>query len=401
MKLLGLDPHDLRVSLDIGCYRHAVAVGTSDGRVIDEFDMDHTKDGFDRFFARVEKHRTKLGGGVAVAMEGFGGHARPLDDLVRERNYRLFNVNNLKLARFKEIFPAPAKTDRIDAAKELELFTLCDVLESAKGTLQEVVSVPEENQMLKRLTRRREALVKDKVVLVHRIHSYLQAASPGLVEITTAIERVWFLNFLTSRKDLRTLGRMRCSSILKIPKVGKHFAAIIEQWQKQSCFSSEAPILGPMIIEDAKQVLALRRRIQSLEAQCEELSKYSAIAKRTATIPGFGSTGSSTLAGEIGTIERFEKEGSLAVYMGMAPLSKDSGESTGSRGTKHVNVRLKKLMMTCVERHREQVPQSNRFYARKCSEGKSHNQAIRALGRYLVRVIYRMLIEDRDYEIRK
>ena len=32
-------------------------------------------------------------------MEGYNGHVRPLDSLVRARGWRLFNVNNLKLAR--------------------------------------------------------------------------------------------------------------------------------------------------------------------------------------------------------------------------------------------------------------------------------------------------------------
>jgi hypothetical protein len=41
-----------------------------------------------------------------------------------------------------------------------------------------------------------------------------------------------------------------------------------------------------------------------------------------------------------------------------------------------------------------------RYYEKKRAEGKSHNQAIRALGRHLCRVIYKLLKEERDYEIR-
>jgi hypothetical protein len=69
---------------------------------------------------------------VAIAMEGFNGHARPLDALIRRRGYQLFNVNNLKLARFKEIFPGPAKSDPIDTRKILELFRLREYLPLAK-----------------------------------------------------------------------------------------------------------------------------------------------------------------------------------------------------------------------------------------------------------------------------
>ena len=99
---------------------------------------------------------------IAVAMEGYNGHVRPLDSLVRARGWRLFNVNNLKLARFKEIFPAAAKSDRIDSAKTLELFQLRDHLPMAGDVLQEVMATPEENDILERLSRRRRRLVNER-----------------------------------------------------------------------------------------------------------------------------------------------------------------------------------------------------------------------------------------------
>ena len=67
--------------------------------------MAHDPAGFAQFFQRIESHRRSFGGEVAVAMEGYNGYARPLDGLVLAHDYRLFNLNNLKLARFKEIFP--------------------------------------------------------------------------------------------------------------------------------------------------------------------------------------------------------------------------------------------------------------------------------------------------------
>jgi hypothetical protein len=70
-------------------------------------------------------------------MEGYNGYARPLDSMVRQRGYRLYNLNNLKFARFKEIFSAAAKSDRIDLRKGLELFQLSDHLPLAKEVLAE------------------------------------------------------------------------------------------------------------------------------------------------------------------------------------------------------------------------------------------------------------------------
>ena len=81
--------------------------------------------------------------------------------MVRSRGYRLYNINNLKLAHLKEIFPGVAKTDPIDARKGLELFQLRDHLPLAKEVLQEVAATPQANQVLKRLTRRRRRLVNE------------------------------------------------------------------------------------------------------------------------------------------------------------------------------------------------------------------------------------------------
>ena len=122
----------LRVGVDVGSQCHSVAVGLSDGSLLEEFEIPHTAAGFRDFFARIEGHAKRHPYPIAVAMEGYNGHVRPLDSLVRARGWRLFNVNNLKLARFKEIFPAAAKSDRIDSAKTLELFQLRDHLPMAR-----------------------------------------------------------------------------------------------------------------------------------------------------------------------------------------------------------------------------------------------------------------------------
>jgi transposase len=125
---------ELRVSVDVGYRRHSVAMGLSSGEVLEEFEIDHRPEGFQEFFSRIEKHPKEKN--CAVAMEGYNGHARPLDSLVRQRGYRLYNINNLKLARFKEIFPGAAKSDRIDARRGLELFQLSAHLPLAKEVLQ-------------------------------------------------------------------------------------------------------------------------------------------------------------------------------------------------------------------------------------------------------------------------
>ena len=333
-------------------------------------------------------------------MEGYNGYARPLDSMVRQLGYRLYNINNLKLARFKEIFPGSAKSDRIDARKGLELFQLRDHLPLAKEVLQEVSGTPQHNEVLKRLTRRRRRLVNERVRVVNNLQADLQSVCPGLLEITSEASNQWFLNFLLSADTLPQLARLRKVTLLKIPAVGRKYASLIEAWQKRAHFGAEVEWVSEMIQEDAQRSLDLEDKIKALETKIKQVAKDSKIAKILLSIPGFGPVCTSELAGEIGTIERFSKEGSLALYLGMSTLDNSSGKYQGSKAPKHVNTRAKAAMMIALDRHRKYVPQSQRYYEKKRSEGKKHNQAVRALGRHLCRIIYKMLKEEREYEIR-
>jgi len=389
----------LRVGVDVGSRCHSVAIGLSDGSLLEEFDIPHTAAGFEDFFARIERHAKHYPDPIAVAMEGYNGHVRPLDSLVRARGWQLFNVNNLKLARFKEIFPAAAKSDRIDSRKTLELFQLGDHLPMAGEVLQEVMATPEENNVLKRLSRRRRRLVNERARVINSMQADLQAVAPGLLEITQDVGNLWFLNFLTCRKDILKLARLRRSSLLKVPAIGPTYADRIQAWQQGACFGPDARLVGDMIRQDAERILELKQQIKVLEDQMAHVAKRSSMACQLASIPGYGAVCTAELAGEIGTIGRFRNEASLALYLGMATLDNSSGKFRGSKAPKHVNARAKAAMMAAVDHHRKRVPQSQRYYEKKRAEGKKHNQAIRALGRHLCRVIFKMLSQERLYRI--
>ena len=391
--------NELRVAIDVGSARHRVAVGGGDGRLIDEFDIDHDGPGIADFFARIGRHQKRQAAtAVRVAMEGYGGYARPLDARVLMRGWRLYNVNNLKLARFKEIFPAPAKTDAIDARRMLELFALHDQVPMARAVLQEVAPVDETEQKLKALTRRRKQLVEDRMRLSMRMQADLQAACPGLLAITGQADNLWFLYFLTLRDDLTKLKTVRQKTVLATAGIGKSYAAKIRQWQRESAFSPAADYLGPMVVADARQMLALRSQILGLEADIEELTQHSAMAQRIRTIPGFGLICAAELAGEIGTIERFAKADSLAMYLGVAPLDSSSGKRSASKVPKQVNFRARDAMMIATVHHVAAVPASKAYFDKKRAAGKTHQQAVRATARILAKVLFAMLKHGTNYQ---
>jgi len=387
----------LQVAVDVGSARHRVAIGLSEGRLLEEFAISHDGPGLAEFFVRVERQERQWGRPVAVAMEGYNGYARPLDQRVLQHGYRLFNVNNLKLARYKEIFPAPAKSDAIDTRKMLELFALNEQLPAARGVLQEVAPVPAAHAELKILTRRRRQLVNDRKRLSTRLQVDLQAVCPGLLALTGHVTNDWFLNLLTCRAELSQLQRLRAKSLLAVVGIGPVYAAKVAQWQRTATFADTVNMIGPMVVEDAQRLQALGAQIRALEDAMAPVSRTAPIARRVDSIPGFGPITAGEMAGEIGTLARFRDEGSLALYAGMAPLDDSSGKRLRSRPPRHVNARIKAAMMIAIVRHMACVPQSRAFYDKKRAQGKTHQQAVRALGRHLIRVLWSMLTHDRDY----
>jgi len=159
----------------------------------------------------------------------------------------------------------------------------------------------------------------------------LQAVCPELLAATYDAANLWFLRFLTFRDDLRQLARLRRATIQQIPGVGRKYSLCILEWQFKATFSSEVDYVGPMIVEDARRVLELLDRIHVLDAEMATLADQSEIASRLSTIQGFGKTTIAELAGEIGNQTRFTSEASLALYMGMSPLTHQSSSGSDPR----------------------------------------------------------------------
>lgn len=394
-------PQQLEIGIDVGSLNHAIAISDGAGNIIKEFEITHSQKGFDRFFTIIDNEAYKRDATVSIAMEGHNGWARPFDTQILSKGYRLYNVNNVKLARYKEIFPASAKTDSIDARKIVELFSLRKHLPIAKDVLQEIKASDENNEKLKKLTRRRKQLVVQRVAIANRFSSDLQAVSPDLKAITKAVDNLWFLRFITLKEDIRDLKRVTTKQIEKIKYLSSKNLEIIKEWQKEANFSEATDYVAPMLYDDALALLELKVKIDELKKEIALLNEESNIARVIQTIPGFSTITAGELAGEIGTIDRFKSESSLALYLGMTNLDNSSGKYVGTKRSISTNRHAKMAMITATMKHSQHTQQSKQYLEKKISEGKKYQQAIRSLGRNLVRVIWGLIQGDRIYEIRE
>jgi transposase len=154
-----------------------------------------------------------------------------------------------------------------------------------------------------------------------------------------------------------------------------------------------------IIYSIAKNILELKEQIDALDKKLDEIGQEITAVRRLTSIPGVGVKLSSRLIGEIENINRFKTESKLAVYCGIACVDNSSGKVEKAKLVYKSNKICKMTMVAMAGCSIRFIPESGVYYAKKRAEGKSHNHALRCLARQLVKVIFKMLKEDRDYVI--
>ena len=92
--------------IDIGSGEHHVIIINDKEKIL--YDRAVAQK-FSEFYEAIEEFReieTREKVTITFAMEGKNGYGSPFDRILIENGYTLYNVDNLKLKRFKEVFGA-------------------------------------------------------------------------------------------------------------------------------------------------------------------------------------------------------------------------------------------------------------------------------------------------------
>jgi transposase len=144
--------------------------------------------------------------------------------------------------------------------------------------------------------------------------------------------------------------------------------------------------------------LDLLARIRDLNAQIKQLERdLGPLVRRHAApllqIPGVGIINAARLLAEVAGVGRFKTDAQLATYAGCAPLDASSGRQIRHRlnrtGNRQFNSAVHIIALTQARVH----PPARDYLARRRTEGKTRREAIRALKRHIIRVLFRLLNE--------
>jgi transposase len=119
------------------------------------------------------------------------------------------------------------------------------------------------------------------------------------------------------------------------------------------------------------------------------------------TIPGLGPYTAASILGEVQDIKRFDSAKSLIAYAGLDPKIRQSGKALNSTGklTKRGSSYLRRSLFIAANIARMHDPQLKSLYEKKKKEGKTHKEATCAVARKLVRIIWSVWKNGKDYTV--
>jgi transposase len=243
-----------------------------------------------------------------------------------------------------------AKTDLLDCRRLAEL--------AAKNELKGIYVPSEEEEARRALARRRVDLSRGLARIKVKIKSFLTCH--GL-----PLPAAW------GRKEMAELAGL--SEGLR-PGLGESLSSLLRESEYLRLEKAE-------VARQVKELMVPKERdvLQS--------------------VPGVGPITSSTFRAEVIDPKRFENGEQLASFLGLAPTVRQSGES---RGQAHLapsgQGALRSLLVEAAWVFRKEASWASELYDRLHRRTGSFQKAITALTRKLAVILWRLWLEDREYE---
>lgn len=332
------------------------------------------------------------------AVDQPGGSAALLLALLWERDQRILYLPGLAVDRAREAYPGESKTDARDA------YVIADQARM-RSNLAQLVPGEDDLAELQLLLARRRDLIADRTRCVNRLRDVLLSLFP-------ALERALDLNgkgalilvrHYQTPGAIRRMGQRRLAAFLKnrgVKGAEEIARKALTAAKAQSVALPAENVAGRICAELAQEALALKESVAALDRELGQRFFARTEARILSSLPGMGPILGSEFLVSVGDLCAFESADQLAAYAGLVPAAQDSGKKVGNhRRMRGGNKVLKRVFYQSAFASLRSSPHSRAFYDRKRREGKKHTQALIALARRRVNVLWAMLRDETTFEV--
>ena len=387
------------VGIDAAKVTHwAVAVDAA-GRVVLDRAVENDPDAIETLVSELRD----LGDDVVIGLDVVGSFARFLEAVLLAEGFALVHTPGIAVNRAGQGFSGgERKSDPRDAR------TIADLVRTRD--LRPILPDDDTLVALRLKVGRRRELIQDQTRRISRLRGLLCSIHPGLertLDLTCKGPLALLTRYVTPA-EIRRAGKSRLLAHLRktphLHSTGVLVDRALEAARAQKVVvPGEAPTaelirdlaaspmsLGPLARH--RRPLEARQKIGCIDRDLEGLLADHPDGALIRSLPGMGAVLAAEFIACVGDIRRFGSADALASAAGLAPVQRQSGKRAGWRRAYGGDKALKRVFYQsafCAVSIKD--PLSKAFYDRKRREGKHHNQALIALARRRVTVIWTML----------
>lgn len=403
----------LFVGIDVSSSDLKVCIMNQEGDTLQTFTVNNDLDGAqhlrDQVIVLADKHVSKE---IQIGLEStsvFSWHPAMFlneDDELGKRNTKVYTINPKLIRKFKEAYVDLDKTDHIDA------WIIADRLRF--GRLPLTVVMQEQYIALQRLTRMRYHLVHN---LTREKQYFLQHLFFKCSAFTTEVESSVFghaiMELLLEKYSLEEIGSMELADLADyLKEKGKNRFPDPERVAKCIQKAVRSSYRLSKCVEDSIDILlgTSIESIRSIQSQIKELDKaieriLAGIPNTLQTIPGIGPVLCAGILAEIGDIERFKDQASLAKYAGLTWSKHQSGkfQAEETKMIRSGNRYLRYYLVEAANSVKRNETEFRNYYQKKYLEvpKHQHKRALVLTARKLVRLVDALLRNNQIYTPRR
>jgi transposase len=381
------------VGVDIGKTHHWVCALNANGTVLLSVKVANDEAELLALIAAV----SRLAGQLVWAVDIIGAPSALFLALLAQAGEAVRYASGRVVAAMSSAYTGEGKTDAKDAyviAETVRLRSDLAVIDHDTDLVRELAV----------LTGHRADLVADRVRMINRLRDLMTSVFPSLereFDYSSCKGALVLLTGYATPHRIRRIGETRLASWLRQRKVRDSAgvaARAVTAARAQTTVLPGQDLSATIIAELATNILALDKRLKGLDAQIAETFDRHPQAEIIESMPGFGPIlGASLLVGA-GDLRAFPTAGHLAAAAGLVPVPNDSGRRTGNlHRPKRYSRPLRHVFYLSAQTSMMRPGPNRDYYLKKREQGHTHSQAVIALARRRVDVLWALLRDDRTW----
>ncbi|WP_433206514.1 IS110 family transposase [Nocardia sp. CA-107356] len=387
---------EIWVGIDVGKRsHHACAVGEA-GEVVFSQKVGNDQRAIEQLVARAQQAATR----VRWAVDLTGPMASMLITVLLNAAQTVTYVPGSVVSTMSRGFRGEGKTDARDAR------VIADTARMRRDLVE--IAMPEDLVAgLTQLTRYRADLMAEWVAGVNRLRMVLGSIFPALEAALDYSNRgpLILVSALCTPVEIAGAGidgvatHLRHNGV-RPSGVSKLAASACEAANAQDIVLPGEADAAMLVKRSAVKLLDLDREIKDTDKLIAQRFRAHPWARIVESLPGMGpGLGAEFLVETGGNLGTFGSAGRLASYAGLVPVPRDSGRVNGNlRRPTRYNRRMRRVFyLAALSSLRVENGPSRRFYDRKRAERLIHPQALLALARRLVDVLWALLRDGREF----